>query len=186
VSWHQAASYCNALSREAGLGACYRCEGTDAEPICELDESYALKGKAYTCPGYRLPTEAEWERAASPPEDASAEDLCDDAQSFDQAAWFEDNAGDQPHPVGEKTANGWGLFDTSGNVAEWTNDWYSDLKGVDAIDPSGASFSHSKVVRGGSFQSRVDGLHWWSRSQAATEAQISFIGFRCVRSLGTP
>jgi len=62
VSWHEAAAYANALSTKEGREPCYACSGEDAKVTCEVRERYA--GSAiYDCPGYRLPTDAEWEYA---------------------------------------------------------------------------------------------------------------------------
>jgi formylglycine-generating enzyme required for sulfatase activity len=62
VSWHMAAGFCNQLSQQAGLASCYRCSGSGRGTICAEDPSY-LQSDFYRCPGYRLPTEAEWEHA---------------------------------------------------------------------------------------------------------------------------
>ncbi|MCK5800792.1 MAG: SUMF1/EgtB/PvdO family nonheme iron enzyme, partial [Deltaproteobacteria bacterium] len=62
LSWHEAAAYCNALSAKVGLTPCYACTGSQQNVSCTTKT--AAKGKAfYACPGYRLPTEAEWEVA---------------------------------------------------------------------------------------------------------------------------
>src|SRR5690606_12281364 len=62
LTWHMAAAYCNALSAGAGLAACYECTGTGRETECAPAAVYA-GGTIQACPGYRLPTEAEWEYA---------------------------------------------------------------------------------------------------------------------------
>ena len=70
---------------------------------------------------YRLPAESEWEYACR----AGTQTLWnigDDAEDLDDAAWFADNCGEAPHPVGHKAANAWGLHDMHGNVAEWCVD----------------------------------------------------------------
>jgi serine/threonine-protein kinase len=61
VSWHEAAAYCNALSKRAGLGQCYGCNGSGRDVTCSPGTRYSTPS---ACPGYRLPTEAEWEHAA--------------------------------------------------------------------------------------------------------------------------
>jgi hypothetical protein len=62
VTWHEAVAFCNKLSGLKGLTPCYTCTGTEANTSCEEKEAYA-GAKLYSCPGYRLPTEAEWEYA---------------------------------------------------------------------------------------------------------------------------
>ncbi|MBN2786881.1 MAG: formylglycine-generating enzyme family protein [Paludibacteraceae bacterium] len=95
---------------------------------------------------YRLPTEAEWEYAAK------------GGQSFTYAgsntigdvAWYWDKAGKKTHQVGTKKANGYGLYDMSGNVWEWCSDWYKGYPGSSGV--SDYTGTH-RVVRGGSWYS---------------------------------
>jgi formylglycine-generating enzyme required for sulfatase activity len=53
------------------------------------------------------------------------------------------------HPVGQKKANAWGLYDMHGNVKQWCNDWFSDLPQADSTDPRGPDRGEGRVVRGG-------------------------------------
>jgi hypothetical protein len=69
--------------------------------------------------GGRLPTEAQWEYAARAGSTASR------YGEIDQIAWYAKNSGDETHDVGQKAPNTWGLYDTLGNVWEWTEDWYA-------------------------------------------------------------
>ncbi len=96
--------------------------------------------------GGRLPTEAEWEYAARGGNTAAC------YGPLDKVAWHLDNSGHQPHVVGQKSANGLGLFDTLGNVWEWVNDWYDEkyYQKSPAKDPPGPTSGEFRVLRGGS------------------------------------
>jgi formylglycine-generating enzyme required for sulfatase activity len=97
---------------------------------------------------YRLPTEAEWEyacRAGS----KSAYSFGESSKSLGDYAWFEGNSNGQTHPVGEKKANAWGLYDMHGNVWEWCSDEYGDYPEGAVSDPVGPREGSFRVYRGG-------------------------------------
>ena len=107
VSWEDAIVFCNTLSRLLGLTPVY--QGTDNNAT--MDES---------ANGFRLPFENEWEWAARGGQNFTYAG----SDNLDDVGWYTGNSGDTTHPVGQKQANGYGLFDLSGNVKEWTNDDY--------------------------------------------------------------
>jgi formylglycine-generating enzyme required for sulfatase activity len=123
-----------------------------------------------------LPTEAQWEYAARAGQSGAYS-----GGALDQVAWWDDNSGNTTHPVGTKQANVWGLHDMSGNVWEWSADWYDeDLHG--GVDPRGPASGADRVNRGGSwgdsaFNCRVAYRNYYD----PTDANGS-IGFRIVRS----
>jgi len=158
VSWHEAAHYANALSQQRGLGECYACTGSGATVTCQ--ESIAL---AYDCPGYRLPTEAEWEYAYRGGSTSALYNgplpQCPGADSgADKIAWYLANSSKQPHAGGLKDPNAWAIHDMAGNVWEWVNDGYqADLGplGSSVTDPVGDPAASKRVRRGGSWGDAV-------------------------------
>jgi len=122
VSWKDAVEFCKKLS--------------------ELPEEMT-DGRVY-----RLPTEAEREyacRAGS----KSAYSFGESSKSLGNYAWFNGNSNGQTHPVGEKKANAWGLYDMHGNVWEWCSDWYGAYPNGAVSDPVGPRKGSFRVLRGG-------------------------------------
>jgi formylglycine-generating enzyme required for sulfatase activity len=107
---------------------------------------------------YRLPTEAEWEYAARAGT-TTRYSFGDDDSKLGEYAWYSENSGDKIHPVGEKVANPWGLYDVHGNVWEWVQDiWHDTYNGAPADGSAWEDgFSTYRVSRGGSwFDSAMD------------------------------
>ena len=191
VTWHQAVAYCNKLSELAGLTKCYMCTGTGAKTTCSAVAAFD-KANIYTCPGYRLPTEAEWEHAYragtttayyNGPVVAASCGATD--SNLDQIGWYKLNSGGKPHPVGKKKPNTWGLYDMAGNMDEWVNDCYQqDLGGTAATDPWGpSSCGTSRCIRGGSWPTLNVGRMRAAFRTAFTATDIhNYAGFRCVRT----
>lgn len=186
LSWFEAVSFCNKLSQREGLTAAYTVAGENvAWPNKDAD-------------GYRLPTEAEWEYAArAGGKDVYAGtskvgDLCTignvaDAtakKSFADWSWATDCTDGHAGlaPVASFAPNGWGLYDMSGNVYEWTWDWYEqDLKA--ATDPSGPESGGSRVGRGGSWVNSPQVARVANRDRWSASGRVSVLGFRLSRSL---
>jgi formylglycine-generating enzyme required for sulfatase activity len=127
----------------------------DATNYCwRLTQRELAAGRIPVGSQYRLPTEAEWERAArantttrfSYGDDPSYTDLAD-------YAWYAANADLTVHRVGLKLPNPWGLYDMEGNVWEWCLDWFGDMPGGTVTDPTGAPSNSLglKVMRGGAY-----------------------------------
>jgi formylglycine-generating enzyme required for sulfatase activity len=117
----------------------------DAQSFCEK-----LSGQSGR--KVQLPTESEWEYACR----AGTTGLYhsgDTIEDLDKVAWYGANSGRQPHPVGEKLPNAWGLFDMHGNIREFTRDLWDESPREDATDPTGPASGDPKnhVVRGGAF-----------------------------------
>jgi formylglycine-generating enzyme required for sulfatase activity len=98
---------------------------------------------------YRLPTEAEWEYAAR---SGGKSEKYSGGNDVDSVAWYSGNSGSKTHPVGTKSPNGLGIYDMSGNVWEWVQDWYGGgYSSGSQNNPSGPSSGSYRVYRGGSW-----------------------------------
>jgi formylglycine-generating enzyme required for sulfatase activity len=192
VNWHEAAAYCNALSAKAGLASCYSCSGTGTSVSCGEATTYSGAG-VYDCPGYRLPTEAEWEFAyragttTAYPNGANDSSKCNTCSAVDANAnmigWYCFNSGSTTHPVGQKAANAWGLRDMAGNVWEWCHDWYQiSLGSSAATDPWGAVLGSGRVLRGGSWYFGATHLRAAARRDLSPTNRPYDVGFRCART----
>jgi formylglycine-generating enzyme required for sulfatase activity len=142
VTWLEATRFCNKLS-----------EKERKKPFYEIDGK-EIRVPDWNGPGYRLPTEAEWEYAcranASTPMRFS---FGNDAAELGDYAWFKRNSDSRTHPTGLKKPNGFGLYDMHGNVWEWCWDWQA--AGYDnqppADDPTGPAGGSNRIFRGGSW-----------------------------------
>ena len=132
---------------------------------------------------YRLPTEAEWEYACRA---SSTTRYCfgDSAAQLGRYAWFDDNSGDETHPVGTKAPNAWGLHDMHGNVWEWCEDWYDDdySKG-EVSDPQGPSDGSYRVYRGGSWSDVAEDCASAFRLFNTPSNRLHLLGLRLARSV---
>jgi sulfatase modifying factor 1 len=132
---------------------------------------------------YRLPTEAEWEYAARSGGKDEQWAGTSDPKRLVEYAWFLGNADWQLHRVGEKKPNGVGLHDMTGNVWEWTADWYAAdyyAKSPEQ-DPQGPPSGSLRVLRGG-FWGSLDGLARTTRRVAlAPQTKSPGYGFRLVQ-----
>jgi formylglycine-generating enzyme required for sulfatase activity len=130
--------------------------------------------------GFRLPTEAEWEYAAR----AGTTGDYGGTGNLDDMGWYSANSDGRTHPVAEKQANAWGLYDMHGNVWEWVQDLYSSsyysVSPVD--DPPGPASGSVRVLRGGSWNNFATSARSTNRLRNNPDNRIDINGFRLART----
>lgn len=137
---------------------------------------------------YRLPTEAEWEYACR----SGGKDHMFaggvDAADIDKVAWRKESSNDHPHPVGLKEANELGAHDMSGNVWEWVQDTFSSpySKAMSENNPVLNAKGEKRVLRGGSFDGKVNYVRCMIRNRNEPDRQDRRLGFRLVREVQNP
>ncbi|HPZ09404.1 MAG TPA: SUMF1/EgtB/PvdO family nonheme iron enzyme, partial [Candidatus Eremiobacteraeota bacterium] len=161
VSWYGAVAYYKWLNKQQGL------------------EKYE-EGKEYyvTNKGYRLPTEAEWEYACRA---GTTTNYYWGNKMNKNYCWYGD-CSDNHHDVDLKLPNNFGLYDLSGNVWEWCNDWYGDYSSSSVSNPTGPFSGSTKIRRGGSWCSTEDLCRSTFRSSAPPGTHGFSTGFRLVKT----
>lgn len=166
ISWNDAIRYCNWLSEKEGLTPVYQI-GIGAV-VSQLDNN-----------GYRLPTEAEWEYAAS---EGGQSSVFAGSSRQDEVAWTINNSGGVPMNVKQKKANAFGLYDMSGNVSEWCQDWYGKYDSSRLNSGRGPVNGNFKVLRGGAFSQEPYRCRVSFRIYRNPSSSKEDIGFRIAKN----
>jgi formylglycine-generating enzyme required for sulfatase activity len=170
VKWFGAAAFCNYMSVRNGYKPFYNVNDWSCD---------------FSAKGFRLPTEAEWEYAARGGNKSKGY-LYSGSDSIEAVAWYYENSDSKIHAVGKKQSNELGLYDMSGNVYEWCNDWYGGeyyeackKQGV-VENPVGPEIGSYRVLRGGYWISGAQDCRSANRLIADPDNRSLIIGFRLV------
>ena len=197
IDWFDAVKWCNARSQQGGLTPVYYTDAGLTQIYMNDEVAPFVNWKAN---GYRLPTEAEWEKAARgglagqrfPWGNTISENQANykgDTNDYNYDlgpngynASFTNGVFPYTSPVGYFAANGYGLYDMAGNVEEWCWDWWGKPYGQPTTtDPIGPASGGLRIMRGGYWYVTADYSRCAYRYDYIPGSGFEYFGFRCVR-----
>lgn len=143
-------------------------------------QTFILQLNELTGEQFRLPTEAEWEYAARGGRLGKGCQYSG-SDTLDNVAWYIDNSDGTTHPVATKQANELGLYDMSGNVLEWCQDWFANYGSAAQTNPAGPASGSRRVYRGGGWYSNAADSRVAHRDYFAPTGHSMVLGFRLAR-----
>jgi len=183
VTWFDAVNFANALSEDLGLDPVYDITVITGGNGSQITDATVTAD--FSRNGFRLPTNAEWERAARAGT-TTHWSFGDNPADLHYYAWYTGNSGGMTHPVGTKRPNAWGLYDMHGNVWEWAWNWFTDYTATPETDPRGPdapdlAWGALRVIRGGCCCDSADGARSALRDFGYPGSWVNFLGFRLAR-----
>ncbi|MBR3915349.1 MAG: formylglycine-generating enzyme family protein [Bacteroidales bacterium] len=142
-------------------------------------QEFITKLNELTGKNFRLPTEAEWEYAARGG-NKSQRYKYSGSNTIGNVAWYDDNSGSETHDVKTKQANELGIYDMSGNVWEWCQDWYGDYSSGSQTNPTGPSSGSVRVLRGGGWNYFATYCRVSYRLNCFPDLGFHYFGFRLI------
>ncbi len=176
ITWERAVMMCNWISRKHGFDKAYKIERDEKNDIFNVVCDFKSNG-------YRLPTEAEWEYAAKGGH-RSKDYMYSGSNSPYQIAWFSETYQGLEHKSGELMPNELGIYDMTGNVAEWCWDYYGAnyYRQKDTLNPTGIAKGTTRIYRGGNRRDKIKNIAISRRSYLEQNKKDLYVGFRVVRT----
>ena len=142
-------------------------------------QTFIAKLNQQTGQKFRLPTEAEWEYAARGGNKSKGYQYAG-SNTLGDVAWYDNNSGYKTHPVATKQPNELNLYDMSGNVLEWCQDWYDEnyYKNSPSSNPTGPASGSNRVCLGGSWSNTARDCRVGYRDYAAPLRKLEWLGLR--------